>query len=309
MAKYRILDWYVHQGHQYEFFKGDHEFFLVHPNGSKPKWNSDHRPLGKNVHLISEERAKALNFDIVIIRTPIPSKRYRYFIQKGAAPIAVIQTTDPIWLPRDIKHVVWNSRAAMKARLGFYKNRHQHYIVHGYDPDEFFPMGLEKNGRVLTVANHFKKRDHIMGFDTWKHVKRAMPDCDVIGSKNEEIPGSIGHLSSLDDLVRTYNEYSIYFNPTRLSAMPRSRAEAAMCGMPIVTTMHYDFKRYYRPNKDALMSNDKKLLALYIKKLSESEQMRIDFGSRAREIAIKNFHIKDFLAHWQQIFDRAVYDK
>lgn len=307
--KYKILDWYVHQGHQYEFFKADHDFFLVHPNGSAPQWNKNHRPLGNNVHLISEKRAKMINFDIVIIRTPIPSKRYRPFIHKGAAPIAVIQTTDPIWLPREIKHIVWNSRVAMKANLGFYKIRHQHHIVHGYDPNEFKPLGLEKNEKVLTIANHFKKRANIMGYDTWQYVKRKFPDCDVIGSRNEDISDAIGHLDSLDELIKAYNEYSIYFNPTRTSAMPRSRAEAAMCGMPIVSTMHYDFKRYFRPNKDALLSNDKKLLAAYINQLSESKAMREDFGARSRELAVKHFHIDKYLNHWQQIFDRAIEGK
>jgi glycosyltransferase involved in cell wall biosynthesis len=309
VKRYRILDWYVHQGHQYEFFKADHDFFLVHPNGSKPKWNEKHRPLGKNVHLISEDRAKMLNFDIVIIRTPIPSKRYRPFIHKGAAPIAVIQTTDPIWLPIEIRHVVWNSRAAMKARLGFYKNRYQHYIVHGYDPEEFKPLDLEKNGKVLTIANHFKKRAGIMGYNTWEFVRRKHLNCDVIGSRNEDIPGAIEHLDSLEELLKAYNEYSIYFNPTRNSAMPRSRAEAAMCGMPIVSTMHYDFKKYYRSGKDAFLSNDRKLLASYIKQLSESETMREDFGMRARELAIKHFHIDNYLLHWQQIFDKAIKDR
>lgn len=306
MPRYKVLDWYVHQGHQYEFFKLNHDFYLVGANGLLPDWNSNHRPLGKNVKLITEQEAKNMNFDIVIVRTPIPSKRYREFILRGAAPIAVIQTTDPIWLAKEIKHIVWNSKEAMKSRVGFYKNRHQYHIIHGYDPNEFRPINIDKNERVLTVANHFKKRRNIMGYDNWEFIKNTYPQCDVIGSKNEDIKGSINHLNSIDELIKAYNSYSIYLNPTIQSAMPRSRAEAAMCGLPIVSTMYYDFKRYFKPGKDALMSNDKRVLSKYIGQLLESKDMREEYGGRARDVAVKHFHINKFHLHWQQIFDRAI---
>lgn len=306
MKKYKVLDWYVHQGHQYEFFKLNHDFYLVAPSGKKPEWNAKHRPLNKNVHLISLEEAKKMSFDIVIIRTPISSQIYRPFIKRGAAPIAVIQTTDPIWLPREVKHVVWNSHNAMKRRLGFYKLRHQHFIVHGFDPDEFTDLKLERNDRVLTVANHFKQRANIMGFDIWKKVESKVKRCDILGSKNEEISGALPHSETFEELLNYYNTYEIYFNPTRSSAMPRSRAEAAMCGMPIVSTMYYDIARFFKPGRDALISNNIGDLRQYIINLRESPQMREDFGGRAREIAIKKFHINNFLTKWQQIMDRAV---
>jgi glycosyltransferase involved in cell wall biosynthesis len=306
MSRYKILDWYVHQGHQYEFFKGDHDYFLVNPDGSKPDWNEAHRPLGKNVKLISEKEARLLDFDIVIVRTPVKTQKYKYFIDKGSAPIAVIQTIDHVTLLPEIKHIVWNSMVAMRSKPGFYRGRKQHFIVHGYDPNEFVNMNLEKNGRVLTVANHFKKRDRIMGYDTWKFVKSSIKECDVVGSKNDEIVGAIKHKDTMEELIKTYNEYSIFFNPTRFSAMPRSRVEAAMCGMPIVSTANYDFKNFFRPGKDAMLSNDKRVLRRNIFTLMRSEQARIDLGLAAREAAIKHFHIDDFLKKWDQVFDAAV---
>lgn len=304
--RYKILDFYCHQGNQAEFMKADHDFWLVGPSGSIPNWNKDHRPLPSNVTLISELEAQKLVFDIVIIRTPISITRYKPFIDKGAVPIATIQTTTPIALPPMVKHIVWNSRDAMRRYIGFYRNRIQHHIVHGYDPEQFTMLNLEKNGRTLTVANHFKKRSEIMGFDIWRYVKSHHPECDVIGSKNEDIPGAIDHLNSLNELIYAYNSYSIYFNPTRSSAMPRSRAEAAMCGMPIVSTLYYDVSNYFKPNRDALLSNNPAHLLKYIKDLSTSEQMRIDYGHRAREVAIKYFHLDDYLKKWNQVFDDAI---
>lgn len=306
MKRYKILDWYVHQGHQRELFKAQHDFYLVAPNGSVPVWNTEHRPLTDNVKLISEKQALDLDFDIVIIRTPIPYQTYKKFIAKGSSAIAVIQTTDPVWLPAEVRNVVWNSRTAMQLKLGFYKNRNQYHIVHGFDPQEFRQIDIEKNDRVLTVANHFKKRENIMGFDTWKFIKDNVSECDVIGSKNEEIDGAIDHLESFDKLIEAYNKYSIYLNPTRFSAMPRSRAEAAMCGMPIVSTVHYDFANYFKPGVDALLSNDKSKLLEYVLMLKNSKDLREELSGRSRECAIKHFHIDKYLSRWEHVFNKAV---
>ena len=308
MKKYKIIDYFVHQGHQREFAKTGHDFYLIGANGKVPNWNQDHRPLPENVNLISESEALEIDFDIAMIRTPIAIKRYQPFLSKGTVPIAVIQTTDPHAFPTSIKHIVWNSKIALQKNIGFYRNRKQHYIVHGYDPEEFRPIDIAKNSRVLTIANHFKKRDKIMGYDIWEHVRRVHPVCDVIGSKNEDVNGAIDHLDSLQELIETYNHYSIYFNPTRKSAMPRSRAEAAMCGMPIVSTMFYDFSLYFKPGKDAFLSNSKEQLSRDIGKLLKSEQMREDYGQRSRELAIKYFHINDYIDRWNQVFELALRD-
>ena len=46
--------------------------------------------------------------------------------------------------------------------------------------------------------------------------------------------------AKFDNYVRALGEYSIYFNPTIRSPMPRTRGEAMMCGLAIVTTKNHD---------------------------------------------------------------------
>lgn len=304
MSKYKILDFYVHQGAQRELFKTGHDFYLVGANGEVPHWNVEHRPLGSNVRLISEKQAEVMDFDIVIIRTPISYSRYKKFLNRNNAGIAAIQTVDPIWLPKEVEHIVWNSRQAMKNKLSFYRNRHQHFIPHGYDPEEFRPLGIEKNNRVLTIANHFKKRELIMGYSLWNSVRGKINVCDVVGSKNEDVPGAIEHLQSMDDLIECYNRYSVYFNPTIQSVMPRTRAEAAMCGMPIVSTTNYDFANFFT-EKEAIFANTANEAIYGINKLLKSKAMQKEYGEKARQIAIKHFHIDDYLSRWNAIFKRA----
>ena len=132
-----IMDWYVHQGHQYEFTKLNHNFYLAGMRNKLPDWNKDHRPLNDNVKLVTEKIARRIKFDVVIIRSPVDVRRYRPFIQSGAIPVAAIQTTNHCPLPPECKHVVRNSSDVMRMYKGRYPYTHHIYIVHGYDPNEF----------------------------------------------------------------------------------------------------------------------------------------------------------------------------
>ena len=302
MKKLNILDWYVHQGHQYEFFKTGHNFYLIGVNNNRPKWNKEHRPLNENVTLLDNKIAMKRKYDVVIIRSPIQHAIYMPYIKDGAVPIAVVQTTTPFKIPDECRHVVWNSLDVMiKNRKEFSKSKHR-YIVHGYDPDEFKPINIKTNGKVLTVANSFKRRAEIMGYDTWIQVKKSIKNLDLIGHGNQDIYSRDRQAKNLDDLIKTYNSYDVYFNPTRSSAMPRSRAEAAMCGMPIVSTNNYDIGRYFVNGKTAILSNNEEELVSGIKKLLKNPSMREDYSMLAREVAINNFHIKDFVDKWNSVF-------
>lgn len=305
MERYKILDWYVHQGHQKEFFKLPHDFYLIGADGTPAKWNKEHRSLPSNVTLISEEHAKLLNFDIVMIRSPVEKARYNLFIERGSKPIAVIQTTSIFELPKKCKHVVWNSLDVMNRFSKRLPDKEHHYIVHGYDPDEFKVLDIEKNNRVLTVANAFKRRSQIMGYDLWVNMLKNVKVLDVFGHKNTDISIYITETKNFDELIKIYNTYSIYFNPTKSSAMPRSRAEAVMCGMPLVSTDNFDIGMYFKHDKNAILSNDKGTIKDGLIKLLKSTEMQKEYGALAREVAINNFHIKDYLDKWNYVLEKC----
>ncbi len=293
-----ILDWYVHQGHQYEFFKGNHNFYLCGIDKNTPDWNSNHRPLNNNVKLITEEAAKRMQFDVIIVRSPIAEKRYRKFVRPWTACVAVMQTVEPFNLPAYVKHVVWNSSCVM--RDFSFSGKRNIYIPHGYDPNEFKKIDLEKNGKVLSIANLFKKRSKIMGYSIWDYIDKETNLCKVVGHGNKKIGAS--RAKTFDELITIFNTYSVYLNTTIKSAMPRGRAEAVMCGMPLVSTDNYEISSYFKHNKNAIISNNKHELLIGVNKILNSQQMQEDYGNMAREIAIKYFHINDFLDRWESIF-------
>ena len=302
MSKLKIVDWYCHQGHQYEFFKTGHDFNLCGIRGDVPVWNEKHRPLNSNVKLVSEKDVLRTKYDIVMVRSPLNMRRYLPFIRNGAVPVAVVQTTSHYGMLSQVKNVVWNSKDVMNLCHKHYPGKKHFNIVHGFDPDEFTDLGLEDNGRILTVANVFRKRGNIMGYPLWQDLNKSFGKCDIIGHGNVDISTKIKEAETFDELIKAYNKYAIFLNTTIQSAMPRSRAEAAMCGLPIVSTDNFDISRYFSTN-GSIITNNVSEMKLGIKKLLESKDMRDEYGHHSREMAIKHFHINDYISKWNQVFN------
>jgi glycosyltransferase involved in cell wall biosynthesis len=302
MKKMKILDFYCHQGNQYEFFKTGHNFFLVSPDSKKPNWNAQDRPLPSNVVLLTEQDAFKKLYDIVIVRSPIHLNRYMPFIRRGSIPVAVVQTTSPYPVPKEVKHVVWNCKEAMTRHSGYYGKKTNHYIVHGFDPSQFLKIKMNVKSEILTVANSFKQRSQIMGYDLWRAVANHHR-CNLIGHGNDGIKESLGKAKNFKNLVEAYNSYQVFFNPTVESAMPRSRGEALMCGAATVSTSGFDIKNYFTDKKNIMFADTSSEMISSITRLLENPSLSEDMGELARETALKHFHISDYINKWNQLFD------
>ena len=129
--------------------------------------------------------------------------------------------------------------------------------------------------------------------------------CDLLGHGNDDMPESIGSVP-LQELVRTYNQYSVFLNTTTKSAMPRVRGEALMCGTPIVTTKNFGIEKYLKHKVHCYYADTKYDMLKYSKEIISSKSMQEDLSLRGREAAKKFFHINDYLVKWQEVFEEAV---
>ena len=304
----RIMDWLVHGGHQYEFFKTGHDFSCTHISGKKPVPRELNRPFNKNVTYIEEAVARSKRFDIIMIRAGVSAKRYEPFRRKargGLPGIAVIQTHSPFSVPAWARCCVWNSKVSMDKYRNMFSGQKHFYIPHGFDPREFDSLGLERNGRVLSGINVFKKRASLLGYKEWRWVADNLRKCDLIGHGNDEEKESIGN-HGLKGLVENYNKYSVFLNTTTKSAMPRTRAEALMCGIPLVTTKNFGIENYLTHEKNCLFADTKEDMLRQIKRLLGSKDMQENIGAAGREVAIEFFNIKDYKNRWQEVFEEAI---
>tara|TARA_B100000131_G_scaffold207967_1_gene200072 strand:- start:1289 stop:2230 length:942 start_codon:yes stop_codon:yes gene_type:complete len=305
-----ILDWLVHGGHQYEFFKLDHNFYCTNKRGLAPKYTDLGRPKNNNVKYLNRDEflVFAKKADMLIARSPIKQQFYDQIKTarrgKPIIGIAVVQTSEPAKIPDWVGTVVWNSEWSMIRHKGRFPKKRHYYIPHGFDPNEFCTLSVEKTGNMLTSASFFAERGRILGFDNWKWVSGHIDKSYLIGHGNDGVPESIGSFS-LNDLVRIYNSHKVYLNTTVSSAMPRSRGEAAMSGMPIVTTKNYGIEKYFINNKSCIFADNKHDMLKAVKRIINNNNLRKDLGSSAREAAVKHFNIKDYINKWDYVISRA----
>ena len=252
--KLKILDFYCHPGHQYEFFKLNHKFCLLGRRGQKASWGHRYRPKRDNVSILSPNNI-GNDFDLIIVRSTIRKKIGKY-IDKNTLAIGVMQGVVPWRMPKCVRAVVWNSKSSMIKHKSFYPDKKHFYIPHGFDPNEFRLLNLNRNNRAMSVYHEFRKRSDFLGYKKWKNINNKAKVCDVYGLGNDDIGGK-GVARSFEELINIYNTYSIYLNTAMRSAMPRARAEAAMCGMPIISVNDGDIKRYFKHNTNAIITNDK----------------------------------------------------
>ena len=179
------------------------------------------------------------------------------------------------------------------------------YIPHGFDPLEFKDMGLVRNNKMLAAANLYKQRSAFLGYSEWRWVADRMPGLNnLLGHGNDE-PESIGS-HPLVELVRLYNTYSVFLNTTTNSAMPRTRAEAMMCGAPIITTNNFGIDRYLSNGVNCIIADKKEDMLRGVKRVLGSKSMQEDLSKMARETAVRHFNIKDYLSRWSEVFYEAL---
>jgi len=301
-SKPKILDFLIHGGHQYEFFKSHADFYCMGKNNEIHTHKSLGRPKQDNVNFINKDGLKDITPDILMIRASIKHDEYYNFVKKGAKPIAVVQTHTPFRIPDWCKIVVWNSRVSMERFEKSMPDKKHYHIIHGFDPKEFTNIKSVRNNKILSSYSMFKQRSDFLGYNNWKLTSDTTKVCDVIGHGNEEVKTNIG-LFSYPKLVEVYNSYSGYLNTTLHSAMPRSRAEAMMCGLPIITTSNYDTPLYFKHKINSLIANNPNDMINSVKLLLSSKALQDELSCRGRESAIKYFNIKDYLEKWKQILE------
>ncbi len=216
-------------------------------------------------------------------------------------------------------------------------------VWHGLDPDDYRLTVYER--KVLTIINSLARKPVYQGYPLYKEATAGLP-CDYLGKDPQHefrrvSPASpswlpwrmlwnvANHLGGDSDEARggrgwrriisegyarsnfrAYRDliakYSVYLNPTRLSPMPRSRLEALFCGLALVTTSHHDVEMWLEDGVTGFCADDAPTLRERLRVLCDDPSLCRKLGRAGREMARDRFHVRHYLAKWQDTIEEVL---
>jgi glycosyltransferase involved in cell wall biosynthesis len=202
--------------------------------------------------------------------------------------------------------VVCNSHQALR-EWGFKNSR---VIWQGFDPSEFHITNYE--GGILTLGKAIKERPYYRGYKHYLRVCEILPK--EFQPEHHSVKRPLLGITDTDRFARLkYEEYkdslrrySVYFNPTIRSPMPRSRGEAMMSGLVTVSAANHDVEMFIKNGWNGFYADTPEEMAEHLLFLMKNKKACREMGQRARETAADLFNHDRYLAAWQKLIQEVV---
>ena len=203
--------------------------------------------------------------------------------------------------------VICNSYQAQREWM-FKKSK---VIWHGFDPTEF-PSALYNKG-ILTIGKAMKERPHYRGYyvflKTFENFPEellpdslSVPEPHMLYEENTNLYAYAKFRNYVDNI----RQYSIYFNPTLRSPMPRCRGEAMVCGLAQVSTNTHDVELFIKNGQNGFYSNDPQELREYLLYLLKNPDKCRKIGMAGRLLAMDIFNHDRYLFEWDEILSEVI---
>jgi len=202
--------------------------------------------------------------------------------------------------------VVLNSHQAQSE----WRYRNSRVIWHGFDPTEFPPATYER-GILSPLGPLVTSRPHYRGYFLYQTVFKNFPEEFKPESLNVPEPhvlysGNTYALSKYQNYIDEIRRYSVYFNPTQRSPMPRARCEPMMCGVVTVSAHNHDVERFIQNGVNGFYSNDPDELRQILLDLVRKPKAVREIGAAARRTALDVFNHDRYLSDWQKLFSNTI---
>ena len=309
-------------------------------------WELRHRPVPSNIRFKSVDELDLRDFDLAILHFDenvlAPEltngviggdwgKSFKWFQQNVHLPkVAICHGTPQFYGQYDINYkgadlmqvmgdercrlvdflgdmlVITNSYQAQR-EWGFMNSK---VIWHGFDPSEFPPSTYEK-GIVSPFGPLLLSRPHYRGFFIYEKVfsdfpldfapaTLHVPDPDVLYEGNNYAIGKF------QNYINELRRYSVYFNPTLRSPMPRARGEAMLCGLVTVSAKNHDVEMFVKNGINGFYADGVDELREYLLFLMKSPTSTKNIGMAGRRTAADVFNHVRFLAEWEETLSNLI---
>lgn len=302
-----ILKYPWHTGHDYELLKLPHRFYLLQntfkdwslsqrnfPKSATPLESlfalSPHEKLDLAILHLDQwsfhENSKRLLFEKIKADFSGPKIVINHGsnMVDGCSSEKMQELCEGCW-------VVCNSPTAWQR----WKLPNSVYIRHGMDIEEWPETDYFLNNIVLTAPSaprHLLNRNQL-GIDrALKHFPIDWINKNPKFSSEKQYKNFLSHSS-------------IYLNLSYGSAMPRSRTEAMLCGLAIVTTANHNESDFIENGRNGFASNDEDELIEFTRELKKDPSRIKKMGQAGRETARSYFSHQQFAQSWQLLLEKV----
>jgi len=310
-------------------------------NNFTKEWAFDQRPMPANARFVPVQKIREKDYDLAIIHFDENvldwqntnnvldqswGANFKYFMEEVSLPKVAIchgtpqfygQYNNPNVDPSIALKTIEESRARLvdylkdtqvicnsyqaQAEWQFKKSQ---VIWQGFDPTEYQPAKFNKG--ILSLGKAMKERPHYRGYDVFQKVFEGIPEeWHPQHFKVEEPPYekntnryANAKYTNYIDAVR---DYSIYFNPTIRSPMPRSRGEAMMCGLTSVSLLNHDVDLFIKNGVNGFYSSNPEELREYLLYLLRNPEMNKKIGLEGRKTSMDVFNHDRYLNAWSNL--------
>lgn len=183
-------------------------------------------------------------------------------------------------------------------------------IWHGFDPAEFPPATYEK-GIVSPLGPLVLSRPHYRGYFLYRKVfdgfyDELSPETLRVPEPHVLYSGNAYAQARYWNYVDEIRRYSVYFNPTLRSPMPRARAEPMMCGVVTVSARNHDVDLFIKNGINGFYADDPHELRDQLRFLIRNPDQTRRIGAAGRTLAMDVFNHDRFLGDWMKLVGKLV---
>lgn len=307
-TKYNILTFDTHERYQTQLCKTGHNFYSFRYNNCK-EWDTNYSEIPSNYYILPESSIpNMLDIDIILSQSKFGQFQVSSKIRDSyKVPFISLEHTLPIpsWTDQQLE-----SLRQMKGDINIFISEYSanewsldcdnSIIHHSVDTKLFTPCDVEKSGKVLSVVNDFIKRDYCCNYSGWQRITKGLP-VKVVGNT----PGLSEAAKDVNELVREYQQASVFLNTSTVSPVPTSLLEAMSCGCAVVSTATCMIPEIIENGVNGFISNDESELKSFTENLLKDEKLRQTIGQKARETILERFSEDEFINNWNNIFTKA----
>jgi Glycosyl transferases group 1 len=300
----RILKYPWHTPHDYELAKLPHDFFYL--SGTHRRWATQQRPIPPNIswvpsHIDADTDVMILHLDQWAVQEP--AKRFLFLRYRDAytGPKIVINhgcnmvdgcSSETVRELVDGCTMVSNSPTAHR----LWDVPGSRWIRHGMSPDEWPSTDYARN-EVLVVQHYGRTHPAFRNVEGVKEIEKQIKVRWV---------GRDVKFDSFDRYRHFLQSSSIFLQPSYASPNPRSRTEAMLTGLAVVTTNSHGEDEYIENGVNGFATNDPGELVEYLRYLLSHPEQTRKIGQAGRETAQRVFHIDRFVDQWNDLLREHV---